>query len=245
MQWASGIDGGPSQTVDEVLRSTGALLVGRRTQDVEDRLQPGFYRGAFRGPFFVLRHDPPRDPPVVKGVTGQFIDAGIGEAVTLAKEAADGGDVVVLGANVARQCLEAGLLDEVIVHVAPVLVGDGVRLFDRAGGAAVKLTPISSADEGGMTVLRYALGQAGPGGLTCEHLQETGRADSRTGLRPILGSVPRIRQRKCFGGAGREAPAGPTLVPYRLICRPALAEIVGDGRPWTVLMISLLSMPWR
>jgi dihydrofolate reductase len=162
MQWAFGVDGGPSQTIEEVLRSTGALLVGRRTQDVEDRLQPGFYGGAFRGPFFVLRHDPPSEPPVVKGVTGQFIDLGIEEAVRLAKAAAEGGDVVVLGANVARQCLEGGLLDEIIVHVAPVLVGDGVRLFERAGGAAVKLMPIYSADEGGMTVLRYALGQVSP-----------------------------------------------------------------------------------
>ena len=88
----------------DVVGSTGALLVGRRTQDVEDRLQPGFYGGAFRGPFFVLRHDPPSKPPVVKGVTGRFLDVGIDEAVGIAKEAADGGDVVVLGANVARQC---------------------------------------------------------------------------------------------------------------------------------------------
>jgi dihydrofolate reductase len=163
MQWAFGVDGGAGRTIDEVLRSTGALLVGRRTQDVEDRLQPGFYGGAFRGPFFVLRHDPPSEPPVVKGVTGRFIDVGIEEAVRLAKEAAAGGDVVVLGANVARQCLEAGLLDEIIVHVAPVLVGDGVRLFDRAGGAPVTLKPISSTDEGETTVLRYSLGQVGAG----------------------------------------------------------------------------------
>jgi dihydrofolate reductase len=162
MQWVFGVDGGPSRTVEEVLRSTGALLVGRRTQDVEDRLQPGFYGGAFRGPFFVLRHDPPREPPVVKGVTGEFVDVGIEEAVKLAQSAAEGGDVVVLGANIAKQCLEAGLLDEIIVHVAPVLVGDGVRLFDRSGGAAVKLTPISSADEGGVTVLRYSLGHVSP-----------------------------------------------------------------------------------
>ena len=158
MQWVFSVDGGPSPTRDDVLRSTGALLVGRRTQDVEDRLQPGFYGGAFRGPFLVLRHDPPSEPPVVKGVTGEFIDVGIEKAVTLAKAAAAGGDVVVLGANVAKQCLEAGLLDELIVHVAPVLVGDGVRLFDRSGGAAVNLTPISSAEEGGMTVLRYECG---------------------------------------------------------------------------------------
>ena len=164
MQWVFGTEGGPSPTVEEVLQSTRALLVGRRTQDVEDRLQPGFYGGAFRGPFFVLRHDPPPEPPVVKGVTGQFIDVDIEEAVRLAKAAADGGDVVVLGANVARQCLEAGLLDEIIVHVAPVLVGDGIRLFDRAGGEAVKLRPISCADEGGMTALRYTVGQVSPEG---------------------------------------------------------------------------------
>src|SRR5262245_5345912 len=156
MQWMSGFHGGEGETVDEVLGSTGALLVGRRTQDVEDRNQPGFYGGAFSGPFFVLRHDPPPEPPVVKGVTGRFVDAGIEEAVSLVKDAADGGDVVVLGPNVAKQCLGAGLLDEIIIHVAPVLLGDGVRLFDRAGGAPVRLKQVSSTQEGVTTVLRYA-----------------------------------------------------------------------------------------
>ena len=159
MQWVFGVDGGEGKTVGEVVRSMGALLVGRRTQDVEDRLQPGFYGGAYRGPFFVLRHDPPPEPPVVKGVTGQFLDVDIDEAVRTAREAADGGDVVVLGATVARQCLEAGLLDEIIVHVAPVLVGDGVRLFERSGGEPVKLDLISSRVEGETTVLRYSVGK--------------------------------------------------------------------------------------
>src|ERR671936_361072 len=159
MSWAFGMDAGSRETVDTVVSSTGALLVGRRTQDVEDRLKPGFYGGAFRGPFFVLRHDPPPEPPVVKGVTGEFLDVGIGEAGRGAKEAADGRHVVVLGANVARQCLEAGLLDEIIVHVAPVLVGDGVRLFERSGGKPVRLTSISSEVEGETTVLRYSVGK--------------------------------------------------------------------------------------
>jgi dihydrofolate reductase len=157
MDWVFGVDGGDGQTMNEVVRSTGALLVGRRTQDVEDRLQPGFYGGAFRGPFFVLRHDPPLQPPVVKGVTGQFLDVPIEEAVRLAKDAAKGADVVVLGANVARQCLEADVLDEIIVHVAPVLVGDGVRLFERPGGEVVRLERVASMDEGETTVLRCAL----------------------------------------------------------------------------------------
>ncbi len=158
MRWVFGVDGGSGRTAQEVVRSTGALLVGRRTQDVEGRLQPGFYGGAFRGPFFVLRHDPPAEPPVVKGVTGQVLNAPVEEAVAIARDAAAGADVVILGANVARQCLEAGLLDEIIVHVAPVLVGEGVRLFERSGGEAVRLRQISSVEEGETTVLRYAVG---------------------------------------------------------------------------------------
>ena len=64
------------------------------------------------------------------------------------------------GETVARQCLEKGLLDEIVVHVGPVLLGDGVRHFERVGGEPVKLDPISSVDEGGMTVLRYSVGRA-------------------------------------------------------------------------------------
>lgn len=95
----------------------------------------------------------------MKGVTGQFLDTGIEQAVTLAKKTADGANVVILGANVARQCLEAGLLDEIIVHIAPVLVGEGVRLFQSAGGAPIRLEAISSRMEGETTVPRYAVRQ--------------------------------------------------------------------------------------
>src|ERR1700754_750883 len=114
MDWAFGGGGGAGGAAAEIVQSTGALRVGRRTQDVEDREQPGFYGGAFRGPFFVLRHDPPAEPPVVKGVTGRFLSVGVEEAVGIAKEAAGGKDVSVLGATVAREVLEAGLLDEIL-----------------------------------------------------------------------------------------------------------------------------------
>lgn len=159
MDWALGAELGSGETIDEIVRSTGALLVGRRTQDVEDRDQPGFYGGAFRGPFFVLRHDPPVDPPAVKGVTGRFIDVGIREAVDIAMEAAAGADVGILGADIARQCLAAGLLDELVVHVAPVLLGDGVRLFHSVGGSAVRLQPVSSRVDGHLTALRFSVGR--------------------------------------------------------------------------------------
>jgi dihydrofolate reductase len=93
----------------------------------------------------------------VKGVEGEFLDVDIDEAVRVAKDAAAGADVVVLGATIARQCLEAGLLDEIIVHVAPVLVGEGVRLFERKGSDAVRLRFVSSTQDGGTLVLRYAM----------------------------------------------------------------------------------------
>ncbi len=162
MDWVFGVDGGSGETVAEVLGSTGALLVGRRTQDVEDRLQRGFYGGAFSGPFFVLTHDPSADPPVVKGVTGRFLTVGIEEAAGIARDAAGGRDVVVLGADVARQCIEAELLDEIIVHVAPVLLGGGVRLFERPGGDPVQLLRSASTEEGETTVLRYSVSASRP-----------------------------------------------------------------------------------
>jgi dihydrofolate reductase len=158
MRWVFEADsGGPDETVDEVLARTGALLVGRRTQDVEDREGKGFYGGAFTGPFFVLRHDPPARPPVVKGVTGEVLDASIEEAVQRASSAAGGKDVVVLGANVARQCIDAGLLDEIIIHLTPVLLGGGVRLFDQPGAQPVKLKRTSVAENGQLTALSFEL----------------------------------------------------------------------------------------
>lgn len=161
IRWVFDVETGPDETIDEVVRSTGALLVGRRTQDVEDREQPGFYGGAYRGPFFALRHDPPAEPPVVRGITGRFLDVAIDEAVAIAKQSAEGRNVGILGANVARQCLEADLVDEILVHVTPVLLGDGTRLFSRPGGAAIKLERTSVRQSGQLTTLRLSVRDAG------------------------------------------------------------------------------------
>ena len=71
------------------------------------------------------------------------MSGGIEAAVDTAKAAAGDKYVVILGANTAQQCLDAGVLDEILVHVAPVLLGDGVRLFNNPGGTNVKLERIS------------------------------------------------------------------------------------------------------
>jgi dihydrofolate reductase len=86
----------------------------------------------------VLTHHAPHTP--VPGVT--FV-GDLDSGLAAAKAAAGDKYVNILGATVARQCLDAGALDEILVCIAPVLLGDGVRLFDRPGGTNVKLERLS------------------------------------------------------------------------------------------------------
>jgi dihydrofolate reductase len=137
MSWLAGY-GGPNAVVDGVVASVGALLVGNRTFGGDDPNRgtdaEGPYGGRWTGPQFVLTHNPPERP--VPGVT--FV-GDLTTALDAAMAAAGDRYVSVLGADVARQCIEADALDEVLVFVAPVLLGDGVRVFDRVGGDYVRL----------------------------------------------------------------------------------------------------------
>jgi dihydrofolate reductase len=142
-----------NQTAGEVIETTGAIIMGRHTYEVEDRYRPGIYGGAWSGPYFVLTHEPPAAVP--DWMTGTFINDDIEAAVAHATGAAGGKNVGILGANLAKQCLEHGLLDEIIIHLAPVLLGDGVRLFDVPGGQRVRLEPIHVSRTGPLTDLRF------------------------------------------------------------------------------------------
>jgi dihydrofolate reductase len=138
MSWLSDYLG-PNATVDELIPHVGAILAGRRTFSGDDpyKGQPGegeAFGGGWDGPQFVLTHTPPADP--VPGVT--FV-TGFDSVIDAAAAAAGDKYVNVLGADVAAQCLRAGVLDEVLVSVVPVLLGEGTRLFQHPGGATVKL----------------------------------------------------------------------------------------------------------
>jgi dihydrofolate reductase len=142
---------GPNPTVGEVIDQIGALLIGNRTFRGDDPLKgtPGegkAFGGGWSGPQFVLTHHAPDTP--VPGIT--FV-GDLEEGVAEAKAAAGDKYVNLLGADVARQCLEAGLLDEILVFVAPVLLGDGVRLFDHPGGTNVRLERLSLTEAPGAT----------------------------------------------------------------------------------------------
>jgi dihydrofolate reductase len=156
MDWIFGY-AGPNETVDEVIRMTGALLAGRRCYDIGRREgQPPQaqkpYGGAWTGPQFVLTHHIPdgEDDPNIT-----FINEEVSDAVPRALAAAGGKNVGVLGASIARQCLDAGLIDDILVHLAPVLLGDGVRLFSHPGTSPIKLEPIGVTQAGPITNLRF------------------------------------------------------------------------------------------
>jgi dihydrofolate reductase len=134
---------GPNPTVNEVIGRIGALLVGNRTFRGDDphkgtEKEGKFAGGGWTGPQFVLTHHAPDTPMPDVTFVGD-LDSG----VAAAKAAAGDKYVNVLGASTARQCLEAGVLDEILVCIAPVMLGDGVRLFDHPGGTNVKLERIS------------------------------------------------------------------------------------------------------
>jgi dihydrofolate reductase len=139
----------------EQAAATGAMLVGRRTADVGDRMEaekPGSVDYPFSGPVFVLTHRPPEAPnPEVT-----FLSGDIGEAVATARSAAGDKNLEILGADVASQCLRHGLVDEILVYVLPVLLGDGIR-FSPAGLPRVDLEPVSSTRSGAVTILRFSV----------------------------------------------------------------------------------------
>ena len=142
-----------SETAGDVIESTGAIIMGSHTYEVEDRYRGGIYGGAWTGPLFVLTHEPPADIP--DWMTGTFINEDIQAAVARATDAAAGKNVGILGANLAKQCLERRLLDEIVIHLAPVLLGDGMRLFAAPGVERVRLRPTQVARSGPLSDLRF------------------------------------------------------------------------------------------
>jgi dihydrofolate reductase len=153
MQWMNSVSGG-NEIGGELLPRIGALLVGHNTWGGDDpnrgTEEEGAFGGAWSGPQFVLAHQAPAEQP--PDVT--FLED-LELAIALSREAAGTRYVCILGADVARQCLEAGELDEVLMCVAPVMLGDGVRMFERPGGAGAMLERISVAAEPGATNLWF------------------------------------------------------------------------------------------
>jgi dihydrofolate reductase len=150
MDWLFNLNSGPNEEGMAVIDTLGAAMAGRNGYDAGRKAGGELFGGAYKGPVFVLTHRPPTDEerPYI------FLSGDIRDAVSTALEAADGKDLLVLGGTIAEQCIRADLLDEILIHIAPVLLGDGIPLF-RSSGPTVALDPISNHQEGRTTNLRF------------------------------------------------------------------------------------------
>ena len=128
----------------------GAVLTGRRTFDAAQ----GWGGNHAWGPAFVMTHQIPPGWPRPDS-TVNFVTDGIGSAVARAKAAAHGKSVGLHGADTIQQCLNAGLLDELHVDLAAVLLGSGVRLFDHLSATPAVLGNPTVTQGVGVTHLRY------------------------------------------------------------------------------------------
>lgn len=156
-----GATGPDDDLVREQIAQPGAVLMGRRMFSggdgawEDDPMANGWWGDTppFRMPVFVLTHHP-REPLVLGDTTFFFVTDGVESALEQARAAAGEKDVAVAGgANVVQQCLRAGLLDELQVHIAPVLLGRGVRLFD--GGEQGKLEIMRVVGSPTVTHVKY------------------------------------------------------------------------------------------
>ena len=142
-----------SAIVADLLGHLGAVIMGRRTFDVGER--PWGDDPPFPAPTFVLTHRP-RPPVVKKGVTIGFVDRGIEAALALAKQAAGDKTVLIMGgASVARQYLKARLIDEMHIHLAHQLLGDGARLFEEVG--ALPLHKVKTVESTAVTHIKFRM----------------------------------------------------------------------------------------
>jgi dihydrofolate reductase len=159
-----GEDNADSQMVDRSVRETGATVMGRRMFSGgegpwETDPNPDAWWGdepPFHHPVFILtKHE--REPVTKEGgTTFSFVTDGIEAALEQARAAAGGKNVALGGgANVAQQYLRAGLLDELRIHVAPVLLGGGTRLFDDRGAEIPSLEKVEVVDSPLVTHLTY------------------------------------------------------------------------------------------
>lgn len=175
-EWLAG-DDRDREVLEGGIESIGAVIAGRRTYDDAVRWWGADGpTGAARLPVFVVTHAAPDQVPEHGVYT--FVTEGIERALELARAAAAPKGVCVMGgANVAQQLIRAGRVDEISIHLVPVLLGGGVRLFDRLGDGHVSLEPVDVVGTDRATHLRYRVVTPDPAARASDAGRVTARAE--------------------------------------------------------------------
>lgn len=151
-----GEDDGPDGIeIEQVFARTGAYIMGKR---MFEEGEPNWPEDLFKGPVYVLTHEK-REPWVQKGSTVfYFVDEPIETVLKKALAAAGGKDVRIMGgAATLRQYLNAGLIEEFTVHIAPLMLGSGIRLFDHIDKEKVKVAPVGAIHSPWVTHVKYVV----------------------------------------------------------------------------------------
>jgi dihydrofolate reductase len=138
--------------IEEALRTTGAMVAGRRMFDIAQ----AWGGNPPHAPCFIVTHSPPQEW-VKQGSPFTFVTDGVESAIRQAKQAAGDKNVAVATASITQQCLKAGLLDEIHVDLAPVLLGEGIRLFEHLGAEPIELQRIRVIEAPGVTHLGFRI----------------------------------------------------------------------------------------
>ena len=148
--------------MEEALENIGAAVMGRNMFGGQGPWGENPWDGwwgddpPFHYPVFIVTHHAREAVTKGGGTSFTFVTDGIESALEQAREAAGGKDVGLGGgANIAQQYLTAGLIDEMQIHVVPVLLGSGARLFDNLQGAEIGLECIRAVDAPGVTHIKY------------------------------------------------------------------------------------------
>ncbi len=134
--------------------ANGAVIIGKTMFDVG--FEPWGDPPPFGMPVFVVTHEKREPLPMKGGTTYIFVTDGIAAALEQARVAAGDKDVLIQGgANIIRQYLEAGLLDELQIQLIPILLGDGTRLFEGLDPEGIELRKTSAIETPGVTHFRF------------------------------------------------------------------------------------------
>jgi len=144
-----------SEQLQDVIGATGAVVMVRRSYEMGNGDFTGY---EFQVPIFVVTHQAPSAPAKGKNaeLSFSFVTEGVARAIELAKTAAGSRDVTVVGGpDVIQQALELGLADEVHIDLRALLLGDGLRLFERSNQTSEELELYDVSQSPGVTHLRY------------------------------------------------------------------------------------------
>jgi dihydrofolate reductase len=160
-------EGANRVVVDQMFARFGAFVSGRRTYDLAKGWNGTHPCNGV--PVFILTHHPDPNPP--QGESDLvFVTDGIERAIARARKAAKGKDVALLGGSPGQQALAAGLVDEIFIHVSPILIGGGVRMFENLGDGEIALEQVETIAGPKAAHLRYRVHRSSstPAGLKAE-----------------------------------------------------------------------------